>query len=561
MNVLGLSCYFHDSAACLVRDGKVVAAAQEERFSRRKNTADFPIQAVNYCLQSGNLTINDIDYIGFYEKPYLKYGRLILSFLRTYPFSLKSFLRTLPLWLKDRLIIPLVFDREFGYKGKFLFLRHHLSHAASAFLVSPFEESAILTVDGVGEWATTTLGKGEGNKIKILKEIYFPDSLGLLYTAVTTYLGFTANAGEGKTLGLAGYGKPVYLNKLKEVIRLNPDGSFKMDSSYFNFNKGSRMYSHKFLKTFGPDRKPEDELETRHKDMAASLQAFIEEALVAVARHLYQETGCKNLCMAGGVTLNCVANHKILEETPFKRIYVQPAAGDAGGSLGAAVYIYNTLLNNPRTYVMKDTYLGPSFSSAQIRRILQNRNLKFRELNDSELLAEVASKIARDRIFGWFQGRMEFGPRALGNRSILANALNPDMLGLVNDRIKHREPFRPYAPLVPEEKASEYFELLDKSPFMLLAPRVLENKAAVIPAVTHVDGTARVQTVSSATNPRLWQLLREFEKLTGVPILLNTSFNLRGEPIVCNPEDAINTFQKSDMDGLVLENFIVEKEA
>jgi carbamoyltransferase len=559
MNVLGISCYYHDSAACLVRDGRVVAAAQEGRFSRIKYTAVFPSNAINYCLQAGDLTVNDLDYAVFYEKPFLKFSRVILHHLRNYPFSLRNFLHTMPAWLEDRLILPLVLDRELGYGGRLLFLKHHLSHAASAFLPSPFEEAAIMTADGVGEWATMTLGRGKGSRIHIIKEIHFPDSLGLLYTAVTTFLGFEANGGEGKIMGLAGYGQPAYLEKFRQIIRLNSDGSFRMEPSYFTFNRGSRMYSRRFIETFGPDRLPGAEIEPRHRDIAASLQVFVEEALITAARNLHLETGCENLCLAGGVTLNCVANHKILENTPFRRIYVQPAAGDAGGALGAAVYVYNSLLDNPRNHIMTDAYLGPSYSSSQIRRVLANRNLNYRELDEDRLLSEVALRISRNEIIGWFQGRMEFGPRALGNRSILANALNPDMPEMLNSRVKHRERFRPYAPLVPEEKALEYFKLLDNSPFMLLAPQVVERMKPAIPAVTHVDGTARVQTVSRSSNPRIWRLLNEFEKLTGIPVIINTSFNLRGEPIVLSPEDAINTFQRSDMDCLVLENFFVEK--
>lgn len=559
MNILGISCYYHDAAACLIQDEKVVAAVQEERFNRRKNSPDFPINAINFCLQAGNITVYDIDYIGFYEKPFLKFSRVILNHLRSYPFSLKNFLDTMPSWLQDRLIMPLVFKKELGFEGKVLFIKHHLSHAASTFLVSPFEEAAILTADAIGEWATTTFGVGKGNEIKIFKEIHFPDSLGLLYTAVTTYLGFEALEGEGKVMGLAAYGKPNYIERFREIVKVNLDGSYRIDSRFFGFNTGYRMYSNKFVKAFGKDRKPEDKIEQRHCDIAASLQKFIEEVVILIARNLYSQTGIEKLCLAGGLFLNCVLNHKILEETPFKKVFVQPAAGDSGGALGVAVYIYNNLLKNQRDYVMDNAYLGPEFSSDNIKRTLINQGLKFKEMGDAELVKYIAKKIAEDRIVGWFQGRMEFGPRALGNRSILANPCNPNVKEALNSKVKKREPFRPYAPAVLEEKAEEFFKLKDTSPFMLLAPLVRDEKKELIPGVTHMDGTARVQTVSKKTNPKFWDLIHEFENITGIPMLVNTSFNLRGEPIICSPYDAIASFQKSQMDCLVLGNYIVER--
>lgn len=561
MNILGISCFYHDSAAALIKDGKVAAAVQEERFNRVKNSSDFPIHAINYCLQAGGITPDDLDYIAFYEKPFLKFSRVIISHLRSYPFSLKNFLATVPQWLQDRLIIPLVLKKEIGFRGKVLFIKHHLSHAASAFLVSPFEEAAIITADGVGEWATTTCGHARGNDIKILKEIHFPDSLGLLYAAVTSYLGFAANRDEGKVMGLASYGEPRYLDKFKEIITVLPDGSFRMDSSFFGFNRGSRMYSAKFLKTFGEERQmgAGTEIDQRHCDLAASLQKFIEDTLLLIANNLHRETRMDNICLAGGLFLNCVANNRILEETPFKNIFIQPAAGDSGGALGAAVYTCHSLLNLPRKYVLNEAYLGPAFSANQIKRSLLNHNLDFRQLDDDALIEYAAGKLAASNIVGWFQGRLEFGPRALGNRSILANPANPEMKDLLNERVKKRESFRPYAPAVLEERAGEYFELGNPSPFMLLAPRVKEGKEKIIPAVTHVDGTARVQTVSKSTNPRFWNLINELGKITGIPVVLNTSFNLRGEPIVCSPEEAISCFERSRMDYLVLENFVVGK--
>lgn len=559
MNVLGVSCYYHDAAACLIRDGHVVAAAQEERFNRRKFSAQLPVCAINYCVQAGGIAFNDIDYVGFYEKPFLKFSRVLINHLKAYPFSLSNFLKTTPEWLKDRLVLPLVLKKELGIKKEVFFIKHHLSHAASAFLVSPFEKAAILTADGVGEWATLSCGLGEGNNIKIFKELHYPDSLGLLYTAITTYLGFKALAGEGKVMGLAAYGKPVYLDKFRKIVAVNPDGSFQIDECYFGFNRGGRMYSDRFVKMFGPAREPEGKIDERHSDMAASIQAFTEEVLISIARNLNAQLGVKNLCLAGGLFLNCVANHKILENTGFEKIFVQPAAGDSGGALGVAAYIYNTFLNNPRNFVMKHAYLGPEFSQGHIKRILRISDLNFKEFNEQELYAYVAGRIAKNKIVGWFQGRMEFGPRALGNRSILANPCNPEMKELLNSKVKKREQFRPYAPAVLAERSREFFALKDDSPFMLLACAVREDKKNLIPAVTHVDTTARVQTVAQGSNPRFWQLIKAFEKITGVPILINTSFNLRGEPIVCSPEEAIECFKNSEMDILVLENFVLEK--
>jgi len=542
-----------------MKDGRIVSAACEERFNRKKNSPDFPINAINYCLQAGDLTINDIDYIGFYEKPFLKFYRVVLSHLRAWPFSLRNFLETMPNWLQDRLIIPLVLKKELGFEGKTLFIKHHLSHAASAFLVSPFEAAAILTADGLGEWATMSYGAGKANTIKILKEIQFPDSLGLLYTAVTTYLGFEALRGEGKVMGLAAYGESRYLNKFKEMASVKPDGSFMVDQRFFGFNKGSRMYSNRLIKTLGKDRKPQDKIEQRHCDIAASLQKFTEDTLIIIANNLYNETKLDKLCLAGGLFLNCLINNKILENTPFKEIFIQPAAGDSGAALGAASYIYQSILKNDRNYIMSDAYLGPDFSANQIKRVLLNNGVDFKELNDSELFKHIAKQISQNKIIGWFQGRMEFGPRALGNRSILADPRNPKMKDLLNEKVKKRESFRPYAPAVLEEKVTDFFESKQFSPFMLLAANVKEDKKAIIPAVNHIDGTARVQIVSRYTNPKFWHLIKEFENITGVPVIINTSFNLKGEPIVCTPEDAISCFKRSQMDCLVLGKYIAER--
>ncbi|MFA4989394.1 MAG: carbamoyltransferase [Candidatus Omnitrophota bacterium] len=559
MNILGISCFCHDSAACLLKDGKIVAAASEERFNRQKNSSTFPSQAINFCLQKAGLLVYDIDYLGFHEKPFLKFSRVLLGHLKSYPFSLGNFLESMPFWLQERLTIPLVFKQELGYEGKTLFIKHHLSHAASSFLVSPFEEAAILTADGVGEWATTTYGLGKGNNIKIFREIYFPDSLGLLYTAVTTYLGFTAREGEGKVMGLASYGKPVYLDKFKQIVNVYPDGSFNLAQRCFGFNRGSRMYNARFIKLFGRERQVGGEIEERHCDIAASLQKLTEDILIGITRRIHQELKVDQLCLAGGLFLNCVANNRILEETPFKEIFIQPAAGDSGGALGVAAYIYNSILDNRRNYVMRDAYLGPDFSTEDIRRNLFNREIKFKELGDAELCQYVAARIAEDKIVGWFQGRMEFGPRALGSRSILASPCNPKIKDLLNSKVKQRESFRPYAPAVLEERVRDFFQAKQFSPFMLLAAEVREDKRLVIPGVTHVDGSARVQVVAKETNPKFWLLIKEFENLTGVPVVINTSFNLRGQPIVCSPADALNAFDNSQLDCLVLENLVVER--
>ena len=562
MNILGISCYYHDSAACLLKDGVPVVAVQEERFNRVKNSSDFPIQAINHCIQDSGLTFEDIDCVAFFERPHLKFSRVIIDHLRSFPFSLGNFLTSMPQWLQDRLILPLVLKREIGYEGDVHFLEHHLSHAASTFLVSPFEEAAIITADGVGEWATMTYGHGKDREINIHKEIRYPHSLGLVYTAITAYLGFRANSGEGKTMGLASYGKPTYLDKFKEMIQVKPDGSFQVDKKYFAYTKGKRMYTRRFIKEFGPERVAESDIDERHQDIAASLQLFVEETLITIANHVHKQVGSDNLCLAGGLFLNCVANQRILEETPFKNVFIQPASGDSGGAMGAACYTNNILFDNPRNYVMENAYLGPQYHDVQIRRaLLLSGKFKFDKIEDDQVLCEqIAKAIFEGKIIGWFQGRMEFGPRALGCRSILANPCLPDMQDVLNAQVKHREGFRPFAPIVLEENAADYFEMETDSPFMLLAPRVREEKKDVIPAVTHVDGTARVQTLASDQNPLLYRLIRELEKLNNVPVVVNTSLNLRGEPMVCSPEDAISTFERSGMDILVMGKWVARKE-
>lgn len=560
MNILGISCYYHDSAACLVKDGVVVAAVQEERFNRIKNSSDFPRNAINYCVQAGNISFGEIDYVAFYEKPYLKFSRVIFDHIHSFPFSCVNFLQSIPQWLQDRLILPLILKKEMGFEGKTVFIKHHLAHASSSYLISPFEEAALLIADGVGEYATTSYGYAKGRDIKMQKEIHYPDSLGLLYSTLTAFLGFKANSGEGTTMALASFGKPVYLDKFYEMIDVKDDGSFRINPKYFGFNKGKYMYSRHFIKLFGEPREKGTKYDQRHKDIAASLQLFIEQTLIKIANHLHRETGSTNLCVAGGVFLNCVANQKIIEQTAFKRIFIQPGAGDAGSSIGAAMYLYNCILDNPRQYILEHAYLGPGFSEEQIRRSVLNKNLAYTEYTEEELLPKVAGLIHNMKTVGWLQGRLEFGPRALGNRSILANATNAEMVNVLNDRIKHREWFRPFAPIVPEERANEYFEMVNMSPFMLLAPKVKEHTRTLLPAITHVDDTARVQTVIREHNPKLHQLLLEYEKLSGVPVIINTSFNLQGEPIVNTPDEAINDFLNSGMDCLVLGNILLEKE-
>jgi len=559
--ILGLSCFYHDAAACLLKDGKIIAAAEEERFTRKKHDFDFPINAAQYCLREAGITIDQIDYVGFYEKPLIKFERILYTYMSTFPRSLRAYLEALPIWLNQKLWIPSLIRRQLGYEGEVLFIDHHMSHAASAFLVSPFEEAAILTTDGVGEWTTTAYGVGRGTKIELLKEIRFPHSLGLLYSAVTAHLGFKVNNDEYKVMGLASYGKPTYYDQLKKVIDIRPDGSYRLDMSYFAYHYALRMLSDKFRREFGEPREPESEIKQEHMDLAASLQLILEEALLNAANHLYELTKMDAICLAGGVALNCVANKRILEETPFQHIFIQPAAGDSGGSLGVATYIYNVLLGNPRVYTMTNAYLGPQFSTEEIRAFLDGKGIEYEEYDLDELLPLTARLIADNKIIGWFQGRMEFGPRALGSRSILANPCNPKMKDILNDRVKHREDFRPFAPVILQEKASEYLKLDYPMPFMVLLSDVMEDKYDVIPAVTHVDGTARPQTVTKEENGIYYDLVAEFEKITGVPVLINTSFNVRGEPIVCTPEDAYNCFANTGIDVLVMDRFVIYKDS
>lgn len=557
MNVLGLSGWFHDSAACVVREDGAVFAAQQERFDRIKGSAAFPAEAIASCLQSAGITMLDVHAVVFYEKPFLKLERVLFEQLREFPRSFPAFLRVMPAWLGERLTLPLRLRRELAFEGTTLFLRHHLSHAASAFLVSPFDEAAILTVDGVGEWATATWGVGRGIRMDIREEIAFPDSLGLLYTAVTTWLGFEANLGEGKVMALAGFGDPSGADALRRVVTIGSDGSFRLDPSYVRFSGARTMVSPRFLKRFGPARRPEDPIEPRHRDVAASLQALLEDAMLAMARHIGARTGLGDLCMAGGVALNCAANRRIVEEGPFRRVFIQPAAGDAGAALGAAMFASLSLLGAPRRFVMRDAFLGPEFSDARIRRALATHGQPFETLDPPRRIDRVAGLLAEGRIVGWFQGRMEFGPRALGHRSILADARDPGMKERLNSRVKHREPFRPYGAVVPLDETGRWFERTDDSPFMLVAVRARPEVRDIIPSALHVDGTCRHQTLTPERDGMFHDLVREFGRRTGVPVLINTSFNDRGEPIVCTPDEALASYRAMGLDALVLGNHLV----
>ena len=559
--VLGLSCFYHDSAAALLKDGVVIAAGQEERFSRKRHDSGFPHLAIQYVLHEAGIKPEDLDAVGFYDKPLLKFERMLSTYVATFPRSFASFRKAIPLWLHEKLWVPSIIRKELKpYAGPILFAEHHVSHAASCFLPSPFDEAAILTVDGVGEWATASFGVGRGTDITMFKEIRFPHSLGLLYSAFTYYLGFKVNSAEYKVMGLAPYGKPVHFERImRDMVHLNEDGSFKLNMKYFSYDYGLRMTNGAFDDFFGgPPRKPETWMNAREFDIAASVQKVCEEIVLRMARHLHQETGLTKLCMAGGVALNCVANGRVIRETPMKQLWVQPAAGDAGGAVGVAHYIYNTLHKRPRTAAWTHAYLGPEFSDAECARFLDGAGAKYETLGDAELVARTAKLISENNVIGWFQGRMEFGPRALGARSILADPRDPKMRDTLNMKIKFREGFRPFAPSVLMDKASEWFEIDCDSPYMLLVAQVREGKRT-IPSVTHVDNSARLQTVTRAEAPLYYDLIREFERLTGVPILINTSFNVRGEPIVCTPRDAYLCFMRTNMDYLVLGHHLLNK--
>jgi carbamoyltransferase len=591
MYILGISCYYHDAAAVLLNDGALVAAAEEERFTRKKHDFDFPKQAIKFCLETAGITGNDLDYVVFFEKPFRKLDRILMMTLQTYPQSYKVFRESMITWMVDKLWVGTTIETEIGVpKEKILFSEHHLSHAASAFLCSPFEESAILTVDGVGEWVTSTYGVGKGNQVKINKQIEFPHSLGLLYSAFTAFLGFEVNEGEYKVMGMAPYGEPKYVDKVWKTINQNSDGSFSLNMDYFSFHHSTeRTYNQKFADLFGTPR-PEkmlffteetgfpkyfgappgnmaelSKMNKHYADIAASIQKVTEEVLVNMAKHLHKTTGMKNLCMAGGVALNCVANTRILHESGFEQLYVQPAAGDGGGALGAALWAYNTLLGKPRNFQMQHAFWGRANSDAEIGDFLRLNNIKHTRYDDEDKMIDtVVNHLTNASVIGWAQGRFEWGPRALGSRSILADPRNPNMKDIVNTKIKFREPYRPFAPSVLAESAEKYFDLPNAakhSParYMQYVVPVKPEAQAILPAITHVDGTGRMQTVFKDQSPRYYKMIERFGQATGVPVVMNTSFNLKGEPIVNTPENAFNTFSKSEMDALVLENFIIEK--
>jgi len=562
MYILGISCFYHDAAACLIKDNEIIAAASEERFTRKKHDYDFPKNACEYVLQEGGITAKDLDYVGFYDKPLLKFERILFSAIKNFPRSLPTWQFAIPTWMKQKLWIPHIIRETLKYDGEILFAEHHMSHAASAFLCSPFEEAAILTLDGIGEWATATAGVGKGSDIQLLREIHYPHSLGMLYSAITYFLGFKVNSAEYKVMGLAPYGKPIYAQKMMdEMIDIKEDGSFRLNMKYFSYDYDLVMTNGRVEKFFDCKRRlQETKVEQIHMDIAASAQKVTEEVVKRMATSLHRETGLNKLCMAGGVALNCVANGKIIRDTPMKEIFVQPAAGDAGGAIGVAKYIYHTLLNKPRHDLDKrfNPFLGPGYSTKDIKKYLEENDIQFHCPEPQDLLKRVAKLIDDQQVIGWFQGRMEFGPRALGNRSILADARNPKNKDVVNLKIKFRESFRPFAPSVLEERCNEYFDLHCESPYMLLVAPVREDHRT-IPSVTHVDHSARVQSVRRQDNSKFYDLIKEFEKLTDCPVIINTSFNVRGEPIVMTPHDAYMCFMRTNMDCLVMDDFFLDK--
>ena len=586
MNILGLSAFYHDSAACLVRDGEIIAAAQEERFTRKKHDASFPEHAVKYCLREGGLNVNELDYVTFYEKPFLKFDRILHTYLTYAPAGLKSFLMAIPLWIRERIWMKELIRRELGCDCNVLFPEHHESHAASAFFPSPFSEAAFLTCDGVGEWTTTSYGVGRGNQIQMLAELRFPHSLGLLYSAFTYFTGFKVNSGEYKLMGLAPYGQPKYRDLiLRELIDLKEDGSFRLNMKYFNYCVGLTMTNAAFNRLFDrPPRKPESRLTQSDMDLACSIQDVTDEIMLRMARHIRRETGQRNLCLAGGVALNCVASGSILRAGIFDRIWIQPAAGDAGGALGAALFAWHQVLNKERKTddvndSQRGSYLGPEYRNDEIRSYLETQNIPFTELTDDEIPDKIAELINDQKVIGWFYGRMEFGPRALGARSIIGDARSPKMQEVMNLKIKFRESFRPFAPAVLRERVSGWFELNEESPYMLLVAPVSKNRRyeiaadqqdsfglqklltirSEIPAVTHVDFSARIQTVSDQNQPIFYRMIKKFEERYGCPVIINTSFNVRGEPIVATPEHAFTCFMRTNMDYLLLGHFLLEK--
>ncbi len=562
MYVLGVSYNYHDAAACLLQDGVPIAAAEEERFSRLKHDSRFPEQAIQYCLGEGGVTAKDLACIAFYEKPARKLERVLQIGKQYLPRSAAHVAEQYPSLIDEGMRVEHTIRARTGYEGAVYFCDHHLSHAASAFHASPFAEAAIMVADGVGEWATCSQFKGAGSRIEPLREVRYPHSLGLLYAALTAFLGFRVNDDEYKVMGLASYGTPRYRDRIAKLIAQSGDGSFALDLRYFSFMYDSNeMFSPALCDLLGPPRSSEEPIEERHRDIAASLQSVTEDTMVSLARSCREITGAARLCLAGGVAYNCVANSRVIEAAGFDEVFIQPAAGDNGGSMGAALWAHHEVLGNPRTPRQHDTLLGPGYSDGAIREALTRFDVKFEQLSTEELCRKTAELIQRDLIVGWFQGRMEFGPRALGARSILANPCSPDMRDILNARVKFREDFRPFAPAVLEECAQDYFELAAPSPFMLATPRVRPEQRSRIPSVTHVDGTARVQTVSRKRNPLFHRLIARLGELSGVPIVINTSFNVRGEPIVCSPDDAIRCFLGTDIDFLAIGSFLVSKGA
>lgn len=586
MYILGISAFYHDSAACLVKDGRIVSAAQEERFTRKKHDSSFPINAINFCLKDSGITSKDLDYVAFYDKPFLTFERILETYLTYAPKGIKSFIKALPLWIKKKLWMKEYIKKELDYDGKIIFTEHHESHAASAFFPSPFQDSAFLTMDGVGEWTTASFGVGEDNRIRIIAEIKFPHSLGLLYSAFTYYTGFKVNSGEYKLMGLAPYGEPKFKDViLRELIDIKDDGSFRMNMEYFNYCAGLTMTNERFHKLFGgPPRRPESRLEQRHMDVAKSIQEVTEEIVLRMARHARKETGKRYLCLAGGVALNCVANGRILREGIYDDIWIQPASGDAGGALGAALFTWYQYLGNRREANGKEdfqqgSYLGPEYRNGYIKDYLDRNKIPYTELTDDEIPDRIADLIAQEKVIGWFYGRMEFGPRALGSRSIIGDARSPKMQEVMNLKIKFRESFRPFAPSVLKERASDYFEIDRESPYMLITAPVrkeisremtedeknlfgldkLHVVRSTVPAITHVDYSARLQTVDGKYNPLYYKMIKRFDEKHGCPVIINTSFNVRGEPIVCSPEDAYLCFMRTNMDYLLLGNFLLEK--
>jgi len=560
-HILGLSCFYHDSAAALLKDGRIIAAAQEERFTRKRHDSDFPAEAVAYVLKEAGIAPEELDAVGFYDKPLLKFERMLSTYVATFPKSFASFRKAMPVWLHEKLWVSSIIRKQLKrYKGPIYYSEHHMSHAASCFLVSPFEEAAIVTVDGVGEWATASYGVGRGTDIELFHEVRFPHSLGLLYSAFTHYLGFKVNSAEYKVMGLAPYGKPVHYDRImSEMIHVNSDGSFKLNMDYFSYDYGLTMTNGKFDGFFGaPRRKPESWMTEREFDIAASIQKVCEEVVLRMVRHVHRQTGLTKLCLAGGVALNCVANGRIIKETPCTELFVQPAAGDAGGAVGVAHYIYNTLGKQTRQSPWTHAYLGPAFDDGEIRHYLDGAGAVYDTLPEREIVNRTARLLSEGNVIGWFQGRMEFGPRALGARSILADPRDSKMRDTLNLKIKFREGFRPFAPSVLAERSGEWFDIDCESPYMLLVAPVREGRR-VIPSVTHVDNSARLQTVTADTNPLYHALIEEFDRLTGVPVIINTSFNVRGEPIVCSPRDAYACFRRTNMDYLVIGNQILDK--